>query len=150
MAGHRSGGGPGRLITKLNTAAQTVTSVTVSVPSGGTSAWAQIIASTSVDTVITAVGFYTDAATTSGGAPAQVDIGYGGAGAETLLDSVFLFSGNTNAAWWPGGRADLPVLQRVASGQRVAVRGAQLVSWGSAFNFTIVLATVPLSAVENS
>lgn len=140
----------GRLVTKSNTAGQSLVTVQCSVPNGGTSAWTQVIASTSADTLIVGVGLYVTTTSGSAPVPAQVDVAYGGSGSETLLASAFIFHGSPSAGSAPGGWAALPVLQRIAPGQRVAVRGTQLTGWGNSYTFAVYLATVPVSALENS
>lgn len=150
MSGWRSGGGPARVITKQNAVGQSILTASPSVPSGGTSAWAEAVASTSSDLLITSTGFCS--ATTTSGTPLmlQLEIGYGGSGAEVVLDTLVFTVAHPSASTFPGGWQNMAVPQRVAIGQRIAVRGTQITSWGSTHSLSVYLSTVPTANLDAS
>lgn len=122
MSGHRSGGGPARVITKVNTAGQIgIGSASVTGVGSNFSAWGQVSAGLSGDTLFTQVTVELSASTFSTVNFTTVDVAVGGAGSEsriTTVPVVPIYLGSTARIAF----GSLPIPIRVAAGQRVAAR----------------------------
>lgn len=107
-------------VTKANTAGEAILA-TGTVTSGAPSAWVQISASLAADTVVTAVQAVAAAAGFGTTAQSYIEIGYGGAGSETVVATAPLqlsYDGASKRL----ANATLGIPVRVASGQRLAIR----------------------------
>lgn len=145
---------PTKMVTKSNTAGQALlsASATTSSTNGTMGSWAQVTASTAAEYYIGSVGAIVTTTTGSGWyGPILVDIGIGGAGAETLVASVVIMGEQTyNSSAEPSGFAALDVPLRVAAGTRVAIR-ASLAATGAATRAVLTyLSATPVANVEGN
>jgi hypothetical protein len=141
-----------RLVTKQNAAGDTVLSTTASSPGSGTySSWGQLTASTPAEYVITAIALHTASAISSTAFdPISVQVGYGGAGAETALGTrnvVLDYVATSN--YGSVASVELAVPWRVASGVRLAARLAANNSTG-ATSWDVYVSVVPWASLEGN
>lgn len=142
------GGSPNRVITKQNAVGQALLGVSFSTVNGGASSWTEVTASTASDLLVTGAGFYiVGAGGTAVQAILQLEIGYGGSGAEVVLDTL-VFMSEPGTTHYPAGWRNLGVPQRIGVAQRIAVRATQLTPWGSGYGIQVYLATVPTANLE--
>lgn len=154
-----TGSTPYRLITKVDTAGPQVigaASGAISVSLGGSTfsygAWSQVLASSSSEYLVTAVEFRCSTAV-SGMAQARLEIGKGAAGSEVTLAAVPLAGivgvASASTHYW-GGVFALPTPIRVATGSRIAVRGAPLAAGMFSASVDIYLHVTPYSNIEGN
>jgi hypothetical protein len=149
-----------RLITKSGSSAVTVlpnntgASANTANTDQGYGAWTQLVASTSVEYLLTGV----TARTVSGVAlsrsdPITVDLGIGGSGSEATVATVQLF-GSDYASTAPlviyGGSRDMAVPVRVPAGTRLAFRVALYVANSTATSIVVMAHAVPYANVEGN
>jgi hypothetical protein len=139
----------GRLVTKSNAAGQYLlgTASLTGVGASSATAWQQVTASTSSDLLITQVAATCPTTATAAGGFAYLEIGIGGSGSESVICLVVLNDTQTASAF----RAvqNLTVPQRIAAGQRVAVRFTSATSF-SGSTITAWLTGVPYTAIEGN
>lgn len=138
------------LVTKSGTTGESLANASVVVNSGGTSAWAQLVASTTQDTVITGIGYYTFGTVAGSPVALKFEIATGDSGSEVTLASKMLVTaivpGNNYFNSW----GNFAVLQRVAAGQRIAVRATQVTALGAVYTLITYISTAPYANLEGN
>jgi hypothetical protein len=149
MSGYRSGTSIGRLVTKQNTAGQFLVEPAVFTGTGAgiTTAWTQVTGAATSDLLITQIAATCPTAATSAGGFAYLEIGIGASGSESVICLAILNDTQTASAF----RAvqNLAVPNRVAAGQRIAVRFTSPTSF-SGSSITVWLTGVPYANVEGN
>lgn len=153
-----SAAGTRRLITKSGSAGALVlpnaTGVGVANATSdlGYGSWGQLVASASAEYLLVGVSARLSNITAGQQGPIIVDIGSGGAGSETVLDTVLIFGSEllptVTTSNYIGGQRDFTVPIRVPAGTRLAARAALTVASSSANSVTVVLRAVPYANLE--
>lgn len=151
-----------RFVLKQNTAGQVILPGVTSSVGANTStldsrfgSWVEVTASTSVEYYITGVVATITVAASAIAPPLFVDIGMGGAGAETSLSTVAIGSSNgqyggSTPRFAPGGHQLLDAPIRLAASSRLAVRVALFNVQSATQSCNVYLLVVPYSAVEGN
>lgn len=128
------------LVTKPNTAGQSVIGIAAWTSSSDSAVWRQITASLPADYVLTQAAFASNVGTLTG--VTSIEIAIGGAGSEVVLTTVYFYSAGTS------GVSNLPVLQCIAAGQRIAARSQNASTASNGTSCNLYLLGVPYANVE--
>lgn len=138
------GSTPGRAVTKANTAGQAV----LGGPTPNVGGYGQVVASLSVDSVVTHVAVAASAGSVSAPPLISVTVAIGAGGSEAVIGVTYfpaIFDPNLNG--WTGASA-LPVPMRVAAGQRVAAKLSVVAGSTTTTAATIYVFAVPYASLE--
>jgi hypothetical protein len=154
MSGYRAGGSAGRLVTKSAASGSTLLPsiaalTTVTTDSGNLSygSWAQVVASSTVEYVVT--GVYAQTTDTVTTVPWYVDLGTGGAGSESVK-ATLAFGILGAAGYLRNVVQPLTVPIRIPAGTRIAARVCATNTGGGNRNLDIALLVTPYVNIEGN